>query len=79
MKVLSVKLPETLFLDISREAERRKVTRSEVIRDRLSAKKPAKASLWDQMEDLVIHEDTLPKDLSANKAHLKKYGQNRTR
>jgi hypothetical protein len=79
MKVVSVKLPENLFLDISREASRRKVTRSEVIRDRLSAKTPTKASLWDQMEDLVIHDDMLPKDLSANKAHLKKYGQNCTR
>lgn len=79
MKVLSVKLPDTLFLEISREAEKRKVSRSEIIRERLAAKANAKSSLWDRMEDLVIHGDKLPKDLSANKAHLKGYGQNRSR
>ena len=35
-------------------------------------------SLWDRMEDLVITDDALPKDLSANKKHLKGYGQNRS-
>jgi hypothetical protein len=29
------------------------------------------------MEDLVVHSDSLPADLSVNKAHLKNYGQNR--
>ena len=50
MEVLSVKLPETLFLEICLEEVKRKVTRPEVIRDRLSARKPAKTLLWDRME-----------------------------
>ncbi len=79
MKSLTVKLPENLFSEICREAVRRKVSRSEIIRGRLSAKKSAPSSLWERMEDLVIYDDSLPKDLSSNKAHLKKYGQNRAR
>ncbi len=79
MKVLSVKLPDTLFLEISREATKRKVTRSEVIRERLSTSKSKGTSLWDRMQDLVIMDDESPGDLSSNKKHMKKYGQNRSR
>jgi hypothetical protein len=31
------------------------------------------------MDDLVIQSDSLPAELSANKVHLKNYGQNRRR
>jgi hypothetical protein len=55
--------------------------KSEIIRERLSHKAAgasrAKDSLWSRMEDLVIQSDSLPADLSANKAHLSNYGQNR--
>jgi hypothetical protein len=37
-----------------------------------------KRSLWSRMEDLVIESDPLPTDLSSNKAHLKRYGKNRS-
>lgn len=79
MKVLSVKLPDELFLDISREAGKRNVSRSEVVRERLAAKRSSSPSLWERMEDLVVHEDSLPQDLSSNKKHMEKYGQNRAR
>lgn len=59
-----------MFLDISREAGKRNMLLSEVARERLAAKQRTAPSLWDRMEDLVIHEDSLPKDLSSNKKHL---------
>jgi len=79
VRVLSVKLSEELFLDISREANKRNVSRSEVVRERLATGKPVATSLWDRMEDLVIQDESLPEDLSTDKRHLKRYGQNRTR
>ncbi len=82
VKTLTIKLSDELFAEISRAAEIRKVPKSEVVRERLQAKSmppgDARASLWDRMEDLVITADALPKDLSANKKHLKGYGQNRS-
>lgn len=82
VKTLTIKLPDELFAEISRAAEIRKVPKSEVVRERLLAKSTTAgaegSSLWDRMEDLVIQRDTLPKDLSANKKHLKGYGKNRS-
>lgn len=80
MKTLTVKVPDGLLADIASDAKARNVPKSEIVRERLSHKsarlKDAKGSLWSRMEDLVIHSDSLPADLSSNKAHLKKYGQN---
>jgi lipopolysaccharide biosynthesis protein len=82
VKTLTIKLPDELFAEITRAAEMRKVPKSVVVRERLQAKSmppgDARTSLWDRMEDLVITDDALPKDLSANKKHLKGYGQNRS-
>jgi hypothetical protein len=80
VKTLTIKLPDELFAEISRAAEIRKVPKSEIVRERLQSKsvpsRDAPASLWDRMEDLVIPDDALPKDLSAAKKHLKGYGKN---
>jgi lipopolysaccharide biosynthesis protein len=82
MKTLTIKVPDELFAEISRAAELRKVPKSEVVRERLQARSTAAGSagtsLWDRMEDLVISSDSLPKDLSANKKHLKGYGEDRS-
>jgi len=77
MKTLTVKLPEPLFAEIASDAKARKTTKSAIVRERLERAGAAKASLWSCMEDLVIEHDSLPKDLSSNKAHLKRYGKNR--
>jgi len=83
VKTLTVKIPETLFAEIASDAKARNVPKSEIVRERLIRKpatsKKTKVSLWDRMEDLVIHSDSLPTDLSTNKAHLKNYGKNRPR
>lgn len=82
MKTLTVKVADETFAEIARAARARNMPKSEIIRERLTHKaapaKRAKGSLWGRMEDLVIHSDSLPVDLSANKAHLKNYGQNRS-
>jgi hypothetical protein len=81
MKTLTVKVADGLFAEITSAAKARNIPKSEIVRERLTHKaaaaKRAKGSLWSRMEDLVIHSDSLPADLSANKAHLKNYGQNR--
>ena len=81
MKTLTVKVSDELFAEIARAAIARNRTKSEIIRERLihktAAAKCANATLWSRMEDLVIHEDSLPADLSESKAHLKSWGQTR--
>jgi hypothetical protein len=77
MKTLTVKLPEPLFAEIASAAKARKTSKSEIVRERLGRAADLKASLWSRMEDLVIDAESLPKDLSSNKAHLKGYGKNR--
>jgi Ribbon-helix-helix protein, copG family len=82
VKTLTIKVPDALFAEIASAAETRKVSKSEIVRERLTAKPGAprtkKASLWSRMEDLVIPTDSLPTDLSSNKAHLKGYGKKRS-
>ena len=79
VRTMTLKLPEDLFAEITSEAKARNISRSQVVRERLVKRRTAKSrgSLWDQMDDLVIQSDSLPSDLSSNKAHLKSYGQNR--
>lgn len=81
MKTLTVKVAEGLFTEIASAARARNVPKSAIVRERLTHKastaKHAKRSLWSRMDDLVIQSDSLPADLSVNKAHLNNYGQNR--
>ncbi len=78
MKTLTVKLPEPLFAEIEQAARARKVSKSEVVRERLERGTNVKTSLWSRIEDLVIDSDSLPRDLSSNKEYLRHYGKNRS-
>lgn len=79
MKTLTVKVADGLFAEIASAARARNMPKSEIVRERLTHKaaaaKRAKGSLWSRMEDLVIHSDSPPADLSASKTHLKGSGQ----
>lgn len=81
MKTLTVKLPDALFAEIANAAQIRKIPKSEIVRERLLGKygawRESNASLWSRMQDLVILEDSVPEDLSSNKAHLNGYGKQR--
>jgi Arc/MetJ-type ribon-helix-helix transcriptional regulator len=84
MKTLTVRLPEDIVAQIDAESRERKVSRSDVVRDRLrraagSRRRPAQL---DAIADLIGSVDGLPADLSSRKKrHLKAtvYGQKRPR
>ena len=82
MKTLTIKVPDELFAEIASAAQTRKIPKSEIVRERLlgkaAATRASKTSLWSRMEDLVIPADSLPVNLSSNKAHLKGYGKKRS-
>jgi hypothetical protein len=54
MKTLTVRIPESLFAEITREAVARKISKSEVIRQRLeqASAEGAKIPLIDELDDL---------------------------
>ena len=69
MKTLTVRLPEPLVAEIDAESRERKVSRSDVVRERLQRRdrpEPHRSSL-DAVRDLMGAVDGLPKDLSARK------------
>ena len=78
MKTLTVRLPESLVAQIEGESRRRKLSKSDVIRERMNAaahsprRHPAS---FDAIADLVGAVDGLPADLSQKKKrHLKLTG-----
>jgi Arc/MetJ-type ribon-helix-helix transcriptional regulator len=85
MKTLTVRLPEALVAQIEAESRRRKLSKSDVVRERLAGARERRrrqpASL-DAIADLVGSVDGLPHDLSARtKRYLKStgYGDKRAR
>jgi hypothetical protein len=75
---MTVRLPEPLFVGIECAARSSNVPKSEIVRELLDCGKGVKASLWSRMEDLVIHDESLPTDLATNEKHLRQYGRNRS-
>jgi Arc/MetJ-type ribon-helix-helix transcriptional regulator len=85
MKTLTVRLPEPLVADIESEACDRKISKSDVVRERLQvatgAARRAAAPL-DAIADLIGSVDGLPADLSARKKEYLRatsYGRKRSR
>jgi hypothetical protein len=72
MKTLTVRLPEKLAAQIEAESRSRKVSKSDVIRERLihPGSRYRRASSLERISDLVGSVDGLPTDLSTRK---KKY------
>jgi hypothetical protein len=82
MKTLTVRLPEVLVAQIEAEARRRKLLKSDVVRERLTASRERQPPVLDAIADVVGSVDWLPRDLSAQaKKYLKStgYGRKRTR
>lgn len=85
MKTLTVRLPEALVAQIEAESRRRKLPKSDVVRERLSlapGSRRRRPAPLDAIADLVGSVDGLPADLSARKkAYLKTtaYGRKRPR
>lgn len=85
MKTLTVRLPEDLADEIAAEAQKRGMTKSDVIRERLQTKQaptevpPGLEGIADLIGSV---DDGLPADLSARKKHYLRvygYGRNRSR
>jgi hypothetical protein len=83
MKTLTVRLPAPLVAQIEAESRRRKLSKSDVVRERLSAvsrsarKHPAS---FDAIADLIGSVDGLPANLSAKKKkYLKLSGYGKSR
>ena len=85
MKTLTVRLPEALVAQIEAESRRRRLSKSDVVRERLTgAEGPRRRrpALLDAIADVVGSVDGLPRDLSARtKKYLKStgYGEKRAR
>jgi Arc/MetJ-type ribon-helix-helix transcriptional regulator len=85
MKTLTVRLPETLVAQIEIEARDRKVSKSDIVRERLNSpagsERPQPA-LLDAITAVIGSVNGLPADLSARKKHHLKatgYGRKRSR
>jgi Arc/MetJ-type ribon-helix-helix transcriptional regulator len=84
MKTLTVRLPEPLVADIEAESRGRKISKSDVIRERLefAPRQRHRTASLDAIVDLIGSVDGLPTDLSARgKESLQRtgYGQKRPR
>jgi Arc/MetJ-type ribon-helix-helix transcriptional regulator len=85
MKTITVRLPESLVAEIEAESRVRKISRSDVVRERLQ--RAAKASRHSSpsvegIADLIGSVEGLPADLSARKKRYLKatgYGEKHTR
>jgi Arc/MetJ-type ribon-helix-helix transcriptional regulator len=76
MKTLTVRLPEAVVAQIEAESRRRKVSKSDVVRERLSrTRHQAEPPLLGAIADLVGSLDRLPRDLSGRtKDYLRSTG-----
>ncbi|HLQ90034.1 MAG TPA: CopG family transcriptional regulator [Xanthobacteraceae bacterium] len=85
MKTLTVRLPEALIAQIESESRRRKLSKSDVVRERLTREPRSneeQPNTLDTIADLIGSVDGLPSDMSARtKSYLKAthYGAKRPR
>jgi hypothetical protein len=80
MKTLTVRLPERLVAEIDDESRKRKISKSDIVRERLQAANPRRnhVSSLGAIQDLIGAVDGLPSDLSTRKkAYLRttRYGR----
>ncbi|HWX62906.1 CopG family transcriptional regulator [Bradyrhizobium sp.] len=84
MKTLTVRLPEGLVAQIEAESRRRKLSKSDVVRERLTRAEGAgrqQPALLEAIADVVGSVDGLPRYLSTRKKKYLKstgYGDKRT-
>ena len=83
MKSLTVRLPDGLVAQIEGESRRRKLSKSDIVRERLTgatASSRLGATALDAIADLIGSVDGLPSDLGANKKkYLRATGYGRKR
>lgn len=69
MKTLTVRLPETLVADIEAESRGRKISKSDVVRERLERppRRRRRRTSLDAIADLIGSVNGLPSDLTSRK------------
>lgn len=77
MKTLTVRLPDELAAQIEAESRARKISKSDIVRDRLASARPPQAGPLDDIADLIGSVKGLPADLSANKKKYLRAGYGR--
>jgi Arc/MetJ-type ribon-helix-helix transcriptional regulator len=83
MKTLTVRLPEAVIAQIEAESRRRKLSKSDVVRERLTGAERSRRrqpALLDAIADIIGSVDRLPRDLSARtKKYLRSTGSGEKR
>lgn len=84
MKSLTVRLPEPLVADIEAESRGRRISKSDVVRERLerAPRKRRRTASLDAIADLIGSVDGLPTDLTSRKKKYLRasgYGHRRSR
>ena len=85
MKTLTVRLPDDLIAQIDAESRRRRISKSAIVRERLSRTKRSRRSrstILGAMAEVIGSVDELPHDLSARKKKYLRstgYGNKRSR
>ena len=86
MRTLTVRLPDALAAQIDAESRDRRISKSDVVRERLQAggerRRRRRSSTLDDIRDLIGSVDGLPADLSGRVKHYLKatgYGRKRSR
>jgi hypothetical protein len=85
VKTLTVRLPMAIINDIEAESRMRQISKSDVIRERLTAPRRgarARVAALDTIADLIGSVDELPADVSSRRKHYLKqtgYGVRRPR
>jgi hypothetical protein len=80
MKTLTVRLPDMLVADIEAESRARKVTKSDVVRERLTSPSQQPNPSFETIARLAGSVDGLPSDMSAKvKRYLSATGYGRKR
>ena len=80
MKTLTVRLPEALVAQIEAESRARKVSKSDVVRERLSRPAETRQTTLDGIADLIGSVGVEPADLSGRRKHylaVTSYGRKR--
>lgn len=85
MRTLTVRLPDGLAADIDAESRKRRVSKSDVVRERLERAgkdQPETPASLEAIADLIGSVEGLPTDLSSRKKHYLTatgYGKKRSR
>jgi Arc/MetJ-type ribon-helix-helix transcriptional regulator len=84
MKTITVRLPEALVAEIEAESRARRISRSDLVRERLQRPMTPRnsATAVERIADLIGSVDGLPADLSSRKKWYLKatgYGKKRSR